>query len=101
MTGQRDTLRSQMIGRLVAGAFFIAYLIAQAPHLVHHFFEPDEIQADCVFLAAAERHQAAPTDDPSPPAAAADGPALPPAPDSSAIPNAPGAAGARAPPSFV
>jgi hypothetical protein len=90
-----------MTGRLVVGALFVAYLIAQAPHLVHHFFEPDEAQADCVFLAAAERHQAAPTDDPPPLWSGADGSALPPAPDSGAIPHAPAAASARAPPSVA
>jgi hypothetical protein len=90
-----------MSGRLVVGALFIAYLIAQAPHLVHHLFEPDEAQADCVFLAAAERHQAAPAEDPPLPATGADESALPPAPDPGAIPHDPGPAAARAPPSVV
>ena len=90
-----------MVSRLLVGALFVAYLVAQAPHLVHHLFEPDETQADCVFLAAAERHQAAPTDDPTPPAAGTEVSVVPPAPVSGAIPHAPGPAGARAPPSVV
>ena len=51
-----------MISRLFVALLFTAYLIEQSPHLVHHLFEQDDVQADCSFLAAAERHHAAPAD---------------------------------------
>jgi hypothetical protein len=39
---------------LLAGAF-AAFIAAQAPHLVHHFFEPDLVQDECPFAANGER----------------------------------------------
>jgi hypothetical protein len=39
---------------LLAGAF-VAFIAAQAPHLVHHFFEPDHVQDECPFAANGER----------------------------------------------
>ena len=51
-----------MIGRLALAALFVALLVEQAPHLVHHAFEHDEIQADCVFLASTDRQHATPAD---------------------------------------
>jgi len=51
-----------MIGRLALAALFVALLVEQAPHLVHHAFEHDEIQADCVFLASTDRQHATQAD---------------------------------------
>src|SRR5262249_34593737 len=31
------------------------FLVTQAPHLVHHFFEPDHVQNECLFAANGER----------------------------------------------
>ncbi len=39
---------------LLAGAF-MAFIAAQAPHLVHHFFERDLVQDECPFAANGER----------------------------------------------
>src|SRR5438128_11108172 len=87
-----------MIGRFAVAVFFVAYVFAQAPHLVHHAFEHDDVQADCTFLAAAERHHAIPADAappiPTPPAVPNVAP--PPAPEP--VSHDPGPAGARAPP---
>jgi hypothetical protein len=51
-----------MLGRLLVVAFFVGYLVEQSPHLVHHLFEPDEVQSDCAYLAAGDRHQVTPVD---------------------------------------
>jgi hypothetical protein len=52
-----------MLGRLIVVVLFVGYLAEQSPHLVHHVFEPDEIQSDCAYLAAGDRHQVTPVDD--------------------------------------
>jgi hypothetical protein len=41
-------------GLLFAG-LFAAFLVSQAPHLVHHFFEPQLVQDECPFAASGER----------------------------------------------
>jgi hypothetical protein len=41
-------------GLLFAG-LFVAFLVSQAPHLVHHFFEPQLVQDECPFAASGER----------------------------------------------
>ena len=51
-----------MIGRLAIAVLFVGLLVEQSPHLVHHVFEHDEVQADCVFLASTDRQHAAPAD---------------------------------------
>ncbi len=43
--------------RLLAASCFLAFLVAQSPHLVHHLFEPVQNQGDCAFASAAERAQ--------------------------------------------
>ena len=41
---------------LLTAILHVVFLIAQAPHTVHHFFEPEvEQQNECAFAAAAER----------------------------------------------
>lgn len=41
---------------LLAAALYVAVLVWQAPHTVHHFFEPEaEKQNECALGAAAER----------------------------------------------
>src|SRR5262249_43762581 len=42
------------VSLLVAGAF-VAFLAMQAPHLVHHFFEPEHVKDECPFAANGER----------------------------------------------
>ena len=37
------------------GCAFMAFLVAQAPHLVHHFFDPELVQNECPFAANGER----------------------------------------------
>jgi hypothetical protein len=34
---------------------FVVFLATQAPHLVHHFFEPEHVQDECPFAANGER----------------------------------------------
>jgi hypothetical protein len=36
-------------------AAFVAFLATQAPHLVHHFFEPEHVGDECSFAANGER----------------------------------------------
>lgn len=53
MTG---TSRVRTLLPLLAAAVHIAFLVWQAPHTVHHFFERDlEQQNECALSAAAER----------------------------------------------
>ncbi len=40
---------------LLLAAAFVAFLAAQAPHLVHHFFEPEHVKDECPFAASGER----------------------------------------------
>jgi len=40
---------------LLLAAVFVAFLAAQAPHLVHHFFEPERVKDECPFAANGER----------------------------------------------
>jgi len=47
-----------MAVRLLVALFFAAYLVEQSPHLVHHLFERDDVQADCTFHATADRDHA-------------------------------------------
>ena len=39
---------------LLLGAF-VAFLVTQAPHLVHHFFEPEQVVDECPFAANGDR----------------------------------------------
>ena len=34
---------------------FLAFIATQAPHLVHHFFEPEHVKDECPFAANGER----------------------------------------------
>jgi hypothetical protein len=90
-----------MIGRLLVVGFFVAYVVGQSPHLVHHLFEDDEVQADCTFLAAADRHHAIPADGALLSSAPVGVSTVLPATEASAISHDPGSAGARAPPSIA
>jgi hypothetical protein len=40
---------------LLIACAFIAFLATQAPHLVHHFFDPELVQDECPFAANGER----------------------------------------------
>ena len=40
---------------LLLAALFAAFIVTQAPHLVHHFFEPDLVQDECPYAASGER----------------------------------------------
>jgi len=54
------------IGGVLVGLIFSVYLVALAPHLVHHLLEHDHVQPDCPFAMAAERQHASPVPDISP-----------------------------------
>jgi hypothetical protein len=90
-----------MIGRLLVVGFFVAYLVGQSPHLVHHLFEDDESQADCTFLSAADRHHPIPPDGALLSSAPAGVSTIVPATEAPAISHDPSSAGARAPPSIA
>jgi hypothetical protein len=48
-TGKRSWSRKARIGALTAG-FLLAYLVAIAPHLVHHAFEKENGRPSCPLL---------------------------------------------------
>jgi len=48
------TASCRAVSVLVSG-LLVAFLVTQAPHLVHHFFEPDHVQNECPFAANGER----------------------------------------------
>ena len=50
----RPTSRCRVASLLLAG-LFLAFIAAQAPHLVHHFFERDHVKDQCPFAASGER----------------------------------------------
>ena len=52
-----------MISRLLVALLFTAALLEQSPHLVHHLFEHDDVQSDCPFVTASQRHDATPAPD--------------------------------------
>jgi len=52
----RATPFRSLLGFLAA-ACFLVFLIGQAPHLVHHLFEPAHGQTDCAFASGADRTQ--------------------------------------------
>ena len=54
MTTRRADLCRRSVSLLLA-ALFVAFVVQQAPHLVHHFFEPEHVQDECPFAASAER----------------------------------------------
>ena len=54
MTIRRANLWRRSVSLLVS-ALFVAFVVQQAPHLVHHFFEPEHVQDECPFAASAER----------------------------------------------
>jgi hypothetical protein len=40
---------------LLVALGLVVYLIAQAPHLVHHLFDPEEFPTDCPLATAGDR----------------------------------------------
>jgi hypothetical protein len=42
-------------GYLLTTLAFLAFVVGQSPHLVHHLFEPEEAQAECVYAASSDR----------------------------------------------
>lgn len=55
------TSRIHTLLPLLAATVHIAFLVWQAPHTVHHFFERElERQDECAFSAAAERSSGTP-----------------------------------------
>jgi len=52
-SGRPTSLRGA--ASLLLAGLFVAFLVTQAPHLVHHFFEPDLVQDECPFAASGER----------------------------------------------
>lgn len=53
-TWVRLRLRVPRLAALLTTGVFLALVIAQAPHLVHHAFERGQHPTDCLFLSAAE-----------------------------------------------
>src|SRR2546426_2356818 len=51
---RRPALSYRLASLLLAGAF-VAFVATQAPHLVHHFFQPDLVQDECPFAASGDR----------------------------------------------
>lgn len=47
---------------LLLAALFVAFVAKQAPHLVHHFFEPDLVQDECPFASSGDRAGAVPVE---------------------------------------
>ena len=43
------------LASLLIASAFMAFLVTQAPHLVHHFFDPELVQDECPFAANGER----------------------------------------------
>ena len=54
-------LRGKTVGTLAAG-FFLVYLIALSPHLVHHLFDEDHDSPSCPFLALSQHTPGLQTD---------------------------------------
>jgi len=48
------TASRRAVSMLLSG-LLVAFLVTQAPHLVHHFFEPGHVQNECLFAANGER----------------------------------------------
>jgi hypothetical protein len=46
---------------VLGAAILVIFLISQAPHLVHHIFEPDGTQDECPLASAGERPAACTT----------------------------------------
>jgi hypothetical protein len=44
-----------LVCRTLAALLFLAFVIGQAPHTVHHLFEPDHAEAECPFATAGDR----------------------------------------------
>lgn len=90
--------RGRALLSVLFACLFGVFIVEQAPHLVHHFFEPDQVQPECPFAAASERQPGAPT------AAVVAGVALlsaiplPPLPTPRLVDTAARPAAARAPP---
>jgi hypothetical protein len=51
---------------LLAAGFFLAYLIAVSPHLVHHAFEDHQTRPTCPLLIQSQQTMAEPQHGPSP-----------------------------------
>jgi hypothetical protein len=49
----RPTSR-QTVSLLLSG-LLVVFLVRQAPHLVHHFFEPEHVQDECPLAASGDR----------------------------------------------
>jgi hypothetical protein len=43
------------VGHLLTTLAFLAFVVGQSPHLVHHVFEPDDAEAECVFAMSSDR----------------------------------------------
>src|SRR6266571_8670725 len=54
-SGSRWPKASCRVASLLFAGAFVAFVATQAPHLVHHVFEPDLVQDECPFAASGER----------------------------------------------
>jgi hypothetical protein len=44
-----------IVSRFFAALLFLSFVIEQAPHTVHHLFEPEHAESECPFAKAGER----------------------------------------------
>jgi hypothetical protein len=44
-----------VVSRLFAALLFLSFVVGQAPHTVHHIFEPEHTDSECPFASAGER----------------------------------------------
>jgi hypothetical protein len=44
-----------VVSRFLVALLFLAFVIEQAPHIVHHFFDLEHAGAECPFATAGER----------------------------------------------
>jgi hypothetical protein len=47
--------RAAVVSRSLTALIFAVFVVAQAPHLVHHLFEHGEATNECAFAPASER----------------------------------------------
>ena len=49
------TSRAAVLTRLLAALLFSGWVVAQSPHLVHHLFEGERAQTECLLGASSDR----------------------------------------------
>jgi hypothetical protein len=49
------TSRARPLTPLLAALLFLGWVVAQSPHLVHHLFEEERAETECLLAASSER----------------------------------------------